>query len=495
MPAVHLDSVSFAYTSAVDVLSDVSFSIGPGWHGLVGENGSGKTTLIRLILGELLPTTGNVSIDPTGAVVARCPQVVEDLDAPVESFARSWDAADVGLRSRLGLDSEDLETWPTLSPGERRRWQLAAAVAARPDVLCVDEPTNHLDHDAESLLAGELCGFRGVGIVVSHDRALLDGLTIGTIRVVDGNVEHRHGPYSVAAGEWQREEVALRAEVEDLRRDRDRTRRRLRDRRRRLSETEQRDRTRRRRAGVSDPDARSIAVKNRQASAAAIQAGAAGVDADRLERIEAKLAESRVARRRGGPIEIDAEAARRPVLLSHRGVLRAGGKVLHESVDLHVERHTRLRVEGPNGAGKSTLLASLIAEPPIGRERVLWLPQELSRTERMALLRRVSGHDRSLRGEVMAVAARLGIDPARVLDSDEPSPGEARKLWLAEGLGRRVWVAVLDEPTNHLDLPSIERLEKALAAYTGALVVVTHDDRFAEAVVTDELVLDLPTTT
>jgi len=111
----------------------------------------------------------------------------------------------------------------------------------------------------------------------------------------------------------------------------------------------------------------------------------------------------------------------------------------------------------------------------------------LSRVERVDLLRRIGGLGREQRGEVMAVAARLGLDPGRVLESDEPSPGEARKLWLADGLGRRVWVAVLDEPTNHLDLPSIERLEEALADYDGALVLVTHDDHFARPLVNEEL--------
>ena len=94
------------------------------------------------------------------------------------------------------------------------------------------------------------------------------------------------------------------------------------------------------------------------------------------------------------------------------------------------------------------------------------------------------------KGRTLSLVAALGVDPDRLLASRAPSPGEARKLAIAMALGRRAWVLVLDEPTNHLDLPSIERLEAALTAYPGALVVVSHDARFARRLTTERWSLE-----
>jgi ATPase subunit of ABC transporter with duplicated ATPase domains len=122
----------------------------------------------------------------------------------------------------------------------------------------------------------------------------------------------------------------------------------------------------------------------------------------------------------------------------------------------------------------------------IPAERILHLPQELSRQEIRAVLGEVDGLDPHAKGRVLSVVAALGVDPNRLLASRRPSPGEARKLALALGLGKNSWCLLLDEPTNHLDIEAVERVEAAIAGFPGALVVVTHDESFARATTTTE---------
>src|SRR5690606_2262212 len=118
-----------------------------GWTALVGDNGAGKSTLLQLAAGQLAPSRGHVRRTRVDTI-AFVEQRVDELAPAVEELAWRDDRDAARWRARLGLDPGELARWPTLSPGERKRWQLAAALSTEPDLVIVDEPSNHLDAEA-----------------------------------------------------------------------------------------------------------------------------------------------------------------------------------------------------------------------------------------------------------------------------------------------------------------------------------------------------------
>jgi ATPase subunit of ABC transporter with duplicated ATPase domains len=477
---VLLSHVSFSFSDSVPLIADCTLELRPGWTGIVGPNGAGKTTLLRLVQGELRPDAGEVRVHPPGLVVRHCPQTVERVGGDVAAFARAEDGAARQLRARLGLAPGDLARWDSLSPGERKRWQVGAALAGDPDVLVLDEPTNHLDADARARLRDALRGFSGIGLVVSHDRGLLDALTRETVRFRLGEIRAWRGPYSEARLAWEAEERAELGAYQRVQAEKRELRRRLADARRDRATKEAGMRRALREAGHRDRDTRGRLQAKRRRSAIVSLGREIGRLHGRLDRLEVREAVFALHKDLGRSLFVDFEPAPVERLMElDRDELRAGERVLLAGVRVQVGRASRVHVRGRNGAGKTTLLRALLASARVPAARILFLPQELAPAEEAALLAGLRAAPSGEQGRVLAILAALGVDPGALLACARPSPGAARKLALAFGLARRVFALVLDEPTNHLDLPSIERLEAALAAYPGALVVVSHDEAFA----------------
>lgn len=480
MPSIRALGASFAFRDALPLFEAADFVLPTGWTGLVGPNGAGKSTLLEIVAGRREPTAGSIRLEPEGALVHLCPQRVDDPDDAVVELAWSWEGEAIRIRDRLALDPVALERWPHLSPGERKRWQIGSALARRPDVLLLDEPTNHLDAAAREHLVAALRRFRGVGLVVSHDRDLLEALTERTLWLEAGRLALYDGSYARAR---ELRETERAQQLERLTRAQEAKRqleRRLAEKRQALQEAASRRSTRNRMRNRYDSDARTLAAGFRAEQAEKRIGREVGVVRREAERAAAALDAVEFRRELGRSLFLNWEPAPKPILVAlDREAICAGERPILRDVHLALGRSDRIHVAGPNGAGKSTLLRALLAEARLPPEKVLHLPQELSPAEGRSTVDEVRSLPPEERGRVLSLVAALGLDPDRLLATDNPSPGEARKLRIAFGMARHAWLLVLDEPTNHLDLPAIERLEAALAAWPGALLLVTHDHTLA----------------
>lgn len=476
--AVIAHELGFSFDSSdVPVFEDITFHLTSGWTGLVGANGSGKTTLLRLMRNELRATEGQLRLEPDGARVIWCPQRVENSDG-VSDFCEAEDKLAHRWRARLKLERDDFARWDTLSPGERKRWQLGVALWSEPDVLLLDEPGNHLDVEGLALLRDALKAFRGVGVLVSHDRALLDDVTHATLRLHGGSARLWPLAFSAAREAWESEAQQTRESQRELKKKLEREVTKLHEKRETLKSS-----TRQRSAGARmkskhDGDARTMGADFRAAMAEIAHAKT-------LRRVERKetaareaLAEVRVDDDAGAALFLHFEASPKPTVVQFRAETLEHVRARELSVQLG--RHEHLWLRGPNGAGKTTLLNALLSSCDVPEEKRLVLPQELTLEDARADLETLDELPNDVRGRVLQLVHALGVEPERLLSTESPSPGEARKLRLALGLGRHVWLAALDEPTNHLDLPAIERLESALASFPGALLLITHDERLGE---------------
>ena len=209
---ISLQHLSFAYENTPEPLfNDISLQLSPGWTGIVGANGSGKTTWLKLICGFLEPFTGSTTLSDFSFY---CEQRTDEPPEIVAHFIESIDRIAFRLKNRLKIQDDWQYRWPTLSHGERKRIQIACALYQNPDCLALDEPTNHLDGTGRRLLIDALQSFKGIGLVVSHDRHLLDTLTQQTIFISPPNITVRNCSYSVAVHELEKEKWAAMRELE-----------------------------------------------------------------------------------------------------------------------------------------------------------------------------------------------------------------------------------------------------------------------------------------
>jgi ATPase subunit of ABC transporter with duplicated ATPase domains len=385
------------------------------------------------------------------------------------------------IRGTLGIEDDYIDRWQTLSHGERKRAQIATCLFIAPDLLAVDEPTNHLDRAAKGEVTDALRRFHGIGLLVSHDRDLLDSLCSHSLFVSPPTAVLRGGGYTTAMGELEQDAELARESRTKARKERKRLEREAVVRREHLYKAEKKKSLR----GIDprDHDARAKARTARVADSG-VKKRVRQIDG-RVHRATAAERAINVTGRQSLGIGIASSASMRNTLFSiPASTLPLGDDRVLQFPDLLMQPQDRIALIGPNGSGKSTLIRHIMANIGLPSNRVVYIPQEITTEESAATLKVAKALASQKLGEVMRWVSRLGSDPHQLLESLVPSPGEVRKLMLACRMAHHPVLVMMDEPTNHMDLPSIECLESALSDYRGGILLVSHDERFLSALAT-----------
>jgi len=513
MSLVRVQNATVAYDGRI-ILRQVSFRLAAlDRVGLIGKNGSGKTSLLNLLRGQLVPIDGRVDRTP-GVSLAYFSQfselddqrAIQDMLADLFADVRALDAELAAISTQLAVagvpeqqallerqadlleqitqrDGWDyqrhIDTALTmlgfnqtrraqpvseLSGGWRNRAALAVCLLSNPDILLLDEPTNYLDVDGVTWLERWLTTFGGGILVVSHDRRFLDRVVTRIVEVeharlweYSGNYTAyvRQKPFRLKALERQfvHEEELLLMEAEALR-DREELRR--------------------------TPDVRLLRkladIRKRQPPRP-------------VDTIVTSLYSSLHVPARLGQVE-----------RLHKAF---GPQVLFRDLSFELQRGDRLAIVGPNGSGKSTLLRMLTGDEAADGGRIAWqggaavadytqaarnLDLDDTVTHAVNVMPLAFTAPRKLVHRFLAMLQFTEHDlqqPIRAL-----SGGQRARLVLAQCLLSGAATLLLDEPTNHLDVTSIQVMERALSAFPGAVVVVSHDRFFIDKVATQLLVLD-----
>ena len=519
MPAfITLDGLSWRAPDGRMLFENLTLSFGGERTGVVGRNGCGKTTLLRLMLGELEPASGAVSrrgriaalrqiqgAPPPGASLADLLGVAEELarldriergEGSPEDFDRAeWDLpgrieaslAEAGL-SGLTPDREAA----SLSGGQATRAEFARLLIARPDLILLDEPTNNLDQEGRTLVAATLAAWPGGAVVVSHDRALLNGMD-RIVELTSLGARVYGGGYDLYAERKAEEEGAALQALDVAEREA-----------RRVERDVQRARERKARSDAAGRKARARGdapkmLLDARAERAEVTGGRQSRLADRLrgqaqEELIAAQARVEQVRRLGFELPSSGLAQGKLVLaFDEVGFAWPGAQPLFDALSFRLTGPERLAIGGGNGCGKTTLirLAAGDLKPGAGRitrgvatvvldQRAAVLRGDLSLLDNFRRLNPGLGDNAAY----SALARFLFRNVAAEKLAGDLSGGERLRAALACVLiaASPPQLIILDEPTNHLDLDSIAAIETALAAYDGALMVVSHDEAFLEEV-------------
>jgi len=488
--------------AAQPLLSDVGIQIGAGRRmAIVGPNGAGKTTLLEIITGDQQPDAGTVTRSRDLAIGYLRQEVAESKGRSVlaEVMAGAGEVSGIERRMRhieqelseaeddeelvelmdeygrlqhrfealggYGMESEArrilgglgfadadvVKDIGTFSGGWMMRVALARLLLQNPDVLLLDEPTNHLDLASVEWLQGFLADYAGAIVLVSHDRDFVNEVVNRVVELHGGRAVEYVGDYA--------DFVEQRAE--------------------RMAQLEAMSRNQQRQ--VAHTQAFIDRFRYKASKARQVQSRVKSLE--RLERVQ-----SPVARTKSVKFRFPEPARSGRTVITLRGIVkRYGDNTVYDGLDLQLERGQRVALIGPNGAGKSTLLKILAGVLDVeggtrelgSNVRVAYFAQHqieaLTRTNTVFNELNDAAPAMSTTDMRKLLGAFLFSGPTVEKRVGVLSGGEQTRLALAKLLADPANLLCLDEPTNHLDIQSRDVLEDALNAFTGTIVLITHD--------------------
>lgn len=502
-PIVQILGLSKSYGFR-EIVKNIDFIVREGEKvALVGPNGVGKSTLLKIIAGHEAPTSGTVRFFRKPLSIGYLPQDPDfgatptAWDVLLEEQERLGFAAQASAAeaiSRFGFTQAEAGLpVDNLSGGQKTRLALARMWLSQPEFLLLDEPTNQLDMDGLIWLEGFVRRYSGTVLVVSHDRYFLDRVVSRVVELAPDRATEYSGTYTdyrrAKAKAFEEQLARYEAEQKGIRRIEEAI-----DRQMRWFEKAHRG------AGKNTEIRASKYFYRARAKRAAKRAKAT---VKRLESMKDRSVEKPRPERAITLAGLSEGAGGRRIVVA-KGLGKSFGKPLFEGSNFAVLRGEKVGIVGPNGSGKTTLIRMILGEEPPSAG-TLWvspgvkagyLSQELADLD----------HKASVLGEVLSlfpehtkeVVTKVRTLLGRSLFSGDDvekrigvlSTGERKRVALVKLLLSDYNLLVLDEPTEHLDLPAREKLEEALSAYSGTLLLVSHDRYLLSRVCTKVIAIE-----
>ena len=525
MQSLHIHNLSYQHPDGYVQFKQLNFSIHEKLTAIIGANGSGKSILVSILANQQQPSTGHVEFSGTRLVVSQqqlSDRYLQDssstiaqllgIDKKLAALARisqgSIAEADFALvgddwlceqnyqQQLLSLAIKAPLNTPIshLSPGQQRCLTLYCALQAQPDLLLLDEPSNHLDHAAKQWLITQLYAFKGLVVIVSHDRELLDHCG-AIIELTNLGSHYETGNYQHFCQQKLRQQTALTKQINHLAKEQKKHQQQTQINHEKAQQRAAKGVKHRRSA--SQPKVMLDFKKNSAQASKGANERLASAKLDELAKKQQQL-KQQLPESIEPKLKFKQPTSNKRLLFIDKLCLPYGCS--KNPITLQINSGDKLHIAGSNGSGKSTLLRMISESAKSStataiqlNSKVLYIDQHCSfLTATDSLVKALALHCELERQTIRHLLANIGFKSDNVYRPiNQLSGGEKMQLaMLIAAQNAADSLLLLDEPDNHLDLANKQHLAKSLADFTGSFILVSHDKMFVQqASLTNQITL------